>query len=336
MTGPIEGILPVNKPAGMTSHDVVARARRLLGQRRIGHTGTLDPMATGVLPLVIGRATRLADLLQEMPKTYEAEMIFGLSTDTEDISGNVVEDMPEVRLDKERLVSLLAGFTGRIRQVPPMYSAVKKDGRRLYELAREGRVVEREAREVTIHELTLLDFDASGDKPVARLRVRCSKGTYIRTLCVDIGRQAGYPAVMSALVRTESGGITLAQTLTLDRLEQLAEEGKIAGAVLPMDRAIAHLPAVQLSGEEALRAANGRAFAANRVRLGQAAGKPGERSGGSEAESTDGTNAMNGTRDTNGTSGLIRVYGPDVFIGLFRLAEDGSKWVPYKVFAAKR
>lgn len=305
MTTPLEGVLPINKPAGMTSHDVVARARRLLGQRRIGHTGTLDPMATGVLPLVIGRATRLADLLQEMPKTYEADMLFGLATDTEDTSGNVVASVAEVQLDEGRLVALLDGFTGRISQVPPMYSAVKKDGKRLYELAREGRVVERAPREVVIHDIALLDFDASGDKPVARLRVRCSKGTYIRTLCVDIGRQAGYPAAMSGLIRTESGGISLERTVTLDKLEQLAEEGRAAEAILPMDQAIAHLPAVYLSAEEALRAGNGRAIPINRVSVAD-------------------------------ESGLIRVYGPDTFVGLFRLADHGQQWVPYKVFAAKR
>lgn len=306
MTRPLEGVLPVNKPAGMTSHDVVARARRLLRERRIGHTGTLDPMATGVLPLVVGRATRLADLLQELPKTYEAEMIFGFATDTEDVTGTVTESVDEVHLEETRLASLLDGFKGRIVQVPPMYSAVKVGGKRLYELARQGQTVERAPREVTIHELVLTGFDASGERPVAGLRVRCSKGTYIRTLCSDIGKRAGYPAAMSKLVRTEAGGIPLDRTITLDRLERMAEEGTVAEALIPMDEACSHLPAVRLADELAVRAANGQ------------------------------TIRVQGLPPEAGPGAIVRVYGGGRFIGLFRLAEDGRRIAPYKVFAAER
>jgi len=300
-----DGVLPVNKPAGMTSHDVVARARRLLGERRIGHTGTLDPMATGVLPLVIGRATRLADVLQEMPKAYEAEMIFGISTDTEDITGRVTESAEDVRLDEARLQAALERFRGTIVQVPPMYSAVKVEGKRLYELAREGRTVERPPRHVTIYRLELAGFETSGERPVARLSVRCSKGTYIRTLCADIGKALGIPAVMGKLVRTEAAGISLAATVTLDDLERMVREGTPDAAIIPVDRAVAHLPAVHLADEQARRAANGRSVEAERV----------------PAEA--------------GPGALVRVYGPDRFIGLFRLAGN-RRMAPFKVFAAER
>lgn len=306
MRGQPEGVLPVNKPAGMTSHDVVARVRRLLGERRIGHTGTLDPLATGVLPLVVGRATRLADLLQDMPKAYEAEMTFGFSTDTEDISGNVTETADRFHLEEADLRRALEGFRGVIRQVPPMYSAVKVDGKRLYQLARQGRTVERPAREVTIHALELAGFDASGDRPVARLKVRCSKGTYIRTLCADIGRSVGVPAVMSRLVRTEAAGIPLSAAISLDELERMAGEGTAAGALIPPDKALSHLAGVHVPEHLARRALHGQTI--------QPDDMPAEA----------------------GPGALVRLYGAGRFIGLFRVARDGRRIAPFKVFAAER
>jgi tRNA pseudouridine55 synthase len=303
---PLEGVLPVNKPAGMTSHDVVAKARRLLRERRIGHTGTLDPMATGVLPLVIGRATRLSDLLQDMPKAYEAEMWFGLATDTEDVTGNVTETVDGFRITEADVRAVLDRFRGTIVQVPPMYSALKVDGKRLYELAREGKTVERAPREVTIYELELTGFDASGERPSASIRVRCSKGTYIRTLCADIGRAVGVPAVMSKLVRTEAAGIPIDRTVSLDELERMAKEGTIAEAIVPADKALVHLPVVQLPDEAARKAANGRTVTADALPAGA---RPGN---------------------------LVRAYGEGRFLGLFQLAKDGRHIAPYKVFAAER
>jgi tRNA pseudouridine55 synthase len=302
----LEGVLPVNKPAGMTSHDVVAKARRLLGERRIGHTGTLDPMATGVLPLVIGRATRLSDLLQDMPKAYEAEMRFGLATDTEDVTGNVTETVDDVRVTEADVRAVLDRFRGAIVQIPPMYSALKVDGKRLYALAREGKTVERPPREVTIYELELTGFDASGERPAASIRVRCSKGTYIRTLCADIGRAVGVPAVMSKLVRTEAAGLPIDRSVALDELERMAKEGTITEAIVPADKALVHLPVIQLPDEAARKAANGRTVPAEALPAGIAPGN------------------------------LVRAYGEGRFLGLFQLAKDGRHIAPYKVFAAER
>lgn len=203
----LEGILPVWKPAGFTSHDVVAKARGILGIKRIGHTGTLDPQVTGVLPLCIGRATRMVEYIQDLPKEYEAFLRIGLSTDTEDMTGTVLEEVSQVTLDEMKVREVLHSFVGEIEQVPPMFSAVKIDGKRLYELAREGKEVERKSRKVTIHKLEILHMDLHQKHPEIQFRVSCSKGTYIRTLCVDIGKALGYPAVMKSLIRTSTGSI---------------------------------------------------------------------------------------------------------------------------------
>jgi len=240
----MEGILAIWKPEGWTSHDVVAKTRGILKVKRIGHAGTLDPMVTGVLPLCVGRSTRVVEYLQERPKAYEATITLGIATDTEDTSGEVIERANASHITLEQVNQVLNTFKGEIMQVPPMFSAVKINGKRLYDLAREGKTVERQARPVTIHSISLLEENLQTAEPTFRFHVECSKGTYIRTLCVDIGKALGVPATMSSLVRTMSGGITKEQCLTLEQVKQLMDEDKLSEHLLPAEVAINHLPKV--------------------------------------------------------------------------------------------
>src|SRR5690606_6893481 len=219
-TKQLDGILAVWKPAGWTSHDVVAKLRRWTRMRRIGHAGTLDPQVTGVLPLCLGRATRVVEYMQELPKAYEAVMQFGIATDTEDLTGTVTETADASHVTEPMVREALRQLTGVIEQVPPMYSAVTVGGRKLYELAREGKVVERKPRRVTVHSLTLRFAELGGPQPRIGFAAVCSKGTYIRTLCVDIGRALGVPAAMESLTRTESAGIVQADCLTMEQIEE--------------------------------------------------------------------------------------------------------------------
>jgi len=213
----MDGILNLLKPPGMTSHDVVSVVRRVLGIKKVGHTGTLDPGVAGVLPICVGRATRLAEFIAGEDKAYRAEITFGVTTDTQDSFGTVLTEADAGHLGKGDIAYAVTKFQGPIMQVPPMVSAVKVDGKRLYELAREGVEVERQARPVTIHRLQLLDF-RPGPRPVAFVDVVCSKGTYIRTLAHDLGQVLGVGAHMSYLVRTRSGPFTLEQAATLEEL----------------------------------------------------------------------------------------------------------------------
>lgn len=239
--------MAVWKPEGWTSHDVVAKVRRVLKMKRIGHAGTLDPMVTGVLPLCLGRATRVVEYVQERPKSYEAVLQLGIATDTEDLTGTVIESRASISVTEAEVRQALTGFIGEIDQVPPMYSAVKIDGKRLYELAREGKTVERKSRKVTIHEINLLDFQLELDQPRVTFSVVCSKGTYIRTLCVDIGKALGVPAAMAHLTRTMSGGITKESCLTLEQIEELQQAGKLNSHLIPADEAITHLERASVS-----------------------------------------------------------------------------------------
>ncbi|WP_310829062.1 tRNA pseudouridine(55) synthase TruB [Paenibacillus pedocola] len=238
----LTGVLAVYKPAGYTSHDVVAKARRILGMKRIGHTGTLDPQVTGVLPLCLGRATRVVEYIQELPKEYVATLRLGLSSDTEDMTGTITETVDEVHVTEAEVLEVLNSFKGVISQVPPMYSAVKVDGKRLYELAREGKTVERKSREVEIYEIEMTDMVWNGNYPDITFRVLCSKGTYIRTLCVDIGRALGLPGVMVELTRTMSAGISASHCLTLEQIAEHKEAGTLEQHLIAADEAISHLP----------------------------------------------------------------------------------------------
>ncbi|WP_281887560.1 tRNA pseudouridine(55) synthase TruB [Paenibacillus sp. YYML68] len=263
----IEGVLPIWKPKGFTSHDVVAKVRRMLKIKRIGHTGTLDPQVTGVLPLCIGKATRIVEYIQDLPKEYEAVLKLGLATDTEDLTGTVVASMDNVRelLSPEQAMEAALRFVGEIEQVPPMYSAVKVDGKRLYELARQGAEVERKSRAVTIYKLEVLETDWSGEHPMIRFRALCSKGTYIRTLCVDIGKALGVPAVMAELVRTSTGNLTPDRCLTLEQVQELVDQGALESRLVSVEEALRHLPYVTLEPEQAAKAKLGQ-----KVRLNEA------------------------------------------------------------------
>lgn len=238
----LTGVLAVYKPAGFTSHDVVAKARRILGMKRIGHTGTLDPQVTGVLPLCLGRATRVVEYIQELPKEYVATLRLGLSSDTEDLTGTITESVDEVHVTEAEVLTVLHSFKGVISQVPPMYSAVKVEGKRLYELAREGKTVERKSREVEIYEIEMTGMVWSGQYPDITFRVLCSKGTYIRTLCVDIAKALGLPGVMVKLERTMSAGITASHCLTLEQIAAHKEAGTLEEHLIAADEAISHLP----------------------------------------------------------------------------------------------
>ena len=225
----LHGVVPVNKPAGLTSHDVVNRIRRLSRQKKVGHTGTLDPAVKGVLPICLGQATRIAEYIQSLPKRYWGTLTLGAATDTQDHTGRVTEEQPVSPLDPEQIDRVFRRFIGEIEQVPPMYSAVKVDGKRLYEWARQGREIKRSSRRVTVYSLERTGIEG-GEQPRIHFDVRCSKGTYVRTLCVDLGKELGYPAHMSRLVRTESGPFTLEEAFTLDRLERVAarESGEVS------------------------------------------------------------------------------------------------------------
>lgn len=219
----MDGVIVVNKPQNFTSFDVVAIMRRLCGQRKIGHTGTLDPMATGVLPLLLGNATKAQDILPDSDKEYIAEFKLGIKTDTLDIWGEVI-DTAKFGLWVDGFKALLPKYTGEILQIPPMYSAVKKNGVRLYDLARQGIEIEREQRKVNISSLELLSYDE--EKGTGRLKIACSKGTYIRTLIDDIGADLNCCAVMTSLVRTKACGFTLDDAVSLDSIRELSDEGK--------------------------------------------------------------------------------------------------------------
>lgn len=259
----MDGILCIDKPEEMTSFLCVAILRRLLGVKKIGHAGTLDPNATGVLPLLLGRATKTLDRLPVQDKSYTATLQFGVTSDTLDIWGEVTETGKPYPTLAE-IEAALPAFRGEILQVPPMTSALKKDGVRLYELARQGIEIEREARPITIYELDLLDYNEKEGQ--LTLHCACSKGTYIRTLCDDLGRMLGCGAVMTALRRTAAAGYTLADCITLDQAKAMAEEGTLAQRLLPMETALAAYPAITVSAPQANRFRNGGALALERLR----------------------------------------------------------------------
>lgn len=259
----MDGILCIDKPEEMTSFLCVAILRRLLGVKKIGHAGTLDPNATGVLPLLVGRATKTLDRLPVQDKSYTATLQFGATSDTLDIWGTVTPtNKPYPTLTD--IEAALPAFRGNIMQVPPMTSALKKDGVRLYELARQGIEIEREARPVTIYELDLLEYNEKEGQ--LTLHCACSKGTYIRTLCDDFGRVLGCGAVMTALRRTSAAGYNLADCITLDQAKEMAAAGTLADRLLPMETALAAYPAVTVSAPQAHRFRNGGALALERLR----------------------------------------------------------------------
>ena len=248
----MNGIVIVDKPQGWTSQDVTARLRRVFNTRRIGHGGTLDPMATGVLPVFVGRATRGVEFFEHAEKVYETLLRPGITTDTEDITGTVLSQQ-EVSLTEQQVEAVIPKFRGEILQVPPMYSAIKVNGQKLYELARKGREVPREARPVTIHELTFLGFENGA----IRLRVHCSKGTYIRTLCKDIGEALGCGGCMEALRRVSAGEYTTRDAVPL---QELLDAQNPAQYLRPVDTMFRNYPMVTLTANQEKRCRNGNSF----------------------------------------------------------------------------
>lgn len=279
----MDGIFCLDKPADMTSFQCCAALRRLLGEKKIGHGGTLDPMATGVLPILVGRATRALDLLPVHDKRYTATLRFGYTSDTLDVWGTVTptgRPLPSL----SAIEAALPAFRGGIRQIPPMMSALKKDGVRLYDLARQGVEIEREARPVTIYSLDILGYDPAAGE--LRLDCHCSRGTYIRSLCDDLGRRLdGAGAIMTALRRTMAAGYTLEDCLPLEEARRLAETGELAVRVLPTDSAFSSFPSLAVTAAQAVRFGNGGALDLERLK------QP--------------------------VTGPVRVYGPDgAFLGL--------------------
>lgn len=272
----MDGVLIIDKPAGLTSHDVVARVRRLSGERRVGHTGTLDPFATGVLVLLLGRTTRLAQFLRGAEKEYEALVRFGYATDTGDATGTPrpaglrtgevdEDDVRSMIWSAQEIESALDGLRGEIEQIPPMYSAKKIGGKKLYELARRGEEIERRAARVTIHELETLDQQGELLRPNEdgtcdlSVRVVCSAGTYIRVLAEDLAKRLGSLAHLASLRRTRAGDFKLDDAVTLDELKVKAEAGTLAAVLLANDAALSRLPFVHLTSEETRRARHGMA-----------------------------------------------------------------------------
>ena len=251
----MDGIVIVDKPQDWTSQDVVSKLRGVFQTRRIGHGGTLDPMATGVLPVFVGRATRGVEFFEHAEKTYEAVLRLGLHTDTEDITGTVLAEK-EVNITAEQFLSVLENFRGQIQQIPPMYSAIKVNGQKLCDLARKGREVERQPRTITIHKLECLEFTGK----TARLLVHCSKGTYIRTLCKDIGEALGCGGCMESLRRVTAGEYTIQNAVPLQTLIECSAPGEY---LLPVDSMFRQYPAVTLTEKQEKCCRNGVAFTTN-------------------------------------------------------------------------
>lgn len=255
------GIINVYKEAGFTSHDVVAKLRGICKQKKIGHTGTLDPDAVGVLPVCLGSGTKLCDLLTDKTKEYVARFRLGMTTDTQDISGKVLTT-GEACVSQDEVQKILSSFIGNQEQIPPMYSAIKVQGKKLYELAREGKEIERKPRPITIYEMELL----KAEHPEYEIRVKCSKGTYIRTLCHDIGQALSCGAVMTSLIRTKVGSFELAGAKTLSEIQQLADCGDLHNIIVPVEDMFCRLPAITVLPEAEKALQNGNQLKISQIR----------------------------------------------------------------------
>ena len=304
----MNGVLNVYKEQGFTSHDVVAKLRGILKTKKIGHTGTLDPDAVGVLPVCIGKATKLCDLITDWGKTYEAVMLLGTTTDTLDISGKIVAQS-EVNVSEVDVLKACNEFIGEYEQIPPMYSAKKIDGKKLYQLAREGKIVERKAVPVTLKDIQVLSVKDNK----ARFIVTCSAGTYIRTLCVDIGKKLGCEACMSSLTRVMAGGFSKEQALTLEKIKELADKNELESRLISIDTALGHFPKVIASNEFEKQLKNGNAIGSNAV-LG----------------------LQEASIDVCSHDICVRLYlnnnGLDEFIGVYHLDKSSRLLKPVKIF----
>ena len=292
----IHGVINIYKEPGFTSHDVVAKLRGILKQKKIGHTGTLDPAAEGVLPVCLGKGTKLCDMLTDKRKTYRAVLLLGVETDTQDTTGTVLREYETENLTPEAVRSAAMSFIGPYAQIPPMYSALKVNGKKLYELAREGKEIERKARQVEIYDLTVEEIDL----PRVIMTVSCSKGTYIRTLCYDIGRKLGCGGCMEKLIRTKAERFTIEESLTLAQVEQLVREGRLEEKIVPVDEMFQNCPSFCSETPELDKLLhNGNPFSAE---------------GGS-------------------AQGWFRVYDSSRnFIGIYEYRAEERKWKPKKIF----
>lgn len=257
----MDGVLNIRKEKGYTSFDVVAKLRGILHMKKIGHTGTLDPEAEGVLPVVLGKATKLVDLLTEKQKTYEALLHLGLETDTQDMTGTVLKESP-VEVTEEEVRNVIESFLGEQQQIPPMYSALKVDGKKLYELAREGKTIERKSRTVQFYDINIREIKL----PYVRFSVTCSKGTYIRTLCHDIGQKLGCGGCMEELLRTRSGNFTWEDSMTLAEVEEAVKNGNIEDRVISIGQVLKDYPEIFCTQEGDRLLENGNALAERFVR----------------------------------------------------------------------
>lgn len=301
----INGVLNVYKEKGFTSHDVVARLRGIVGQKKIGHTGTLDPDATGVLPVCLGKATKLCDMLTDKNKTYETVMLLGKTTDTQDVSGTVISEKTVGVMDSSDIEQCILSFVGDYMQIPPMYSALKVNGKKLYELAREGIEIERKARPVSILNIKIKEINI----PRISMEVTCSKGTYIRTLCHDIGEKLGCGACMEELTRTKVSRFDIKESLTLSQIEEKKMSGNLEDIIIPVDEMFSEYEAVFLKEAYVPYAYNGNTFLPKHIE--------------NRIELKDGK--------------LVRVYNNDnEFIAIYKFVEDNYLFRIEKMFFERK
>lgn len=306
-----DGIINVYKEPGYTSFDVVAKLRGILHQKKIGHTGTLDPQAEGVLVVCLGKATRLCDILPDHDKEYEAVMLLGTTTDTEDMTGTVLTQMP-VTVSEEAVRKTVGSFIGTYEQIPPMYSAIKVNGQKLYDLARRGQTVERKSRPVTLYTLEVLEIDL----PRVRMRIRCSRGTYIRSLCRDIGEKLGCGGCMEHLTRTRACGFRAENSLRLAEIEHCEKNGMLDAYITAVDAMYAELPKIYIdaAGDKLLH--NGNKFRREHI-----------------ASMTEGTQTETGTGDSEEETPRYLVYDSEKrFTGIYEYDFSSGEFRPYKMF----
>jgi tRNA pseudouridine55 synthase len=300
----MNGIINIYKEQGYTSHDVVAKLRGILRMKKIGHTGTLDPDAVGVLPVCTGRATKLCGMITDWGKTYEAVMLLGTRTDTQDISGNILSQT-DVNVTKIQIMDVIGSFTGEYDQIPPMYSALKHNGKKLYELARQGIEIERKPRRVNIKSILINDINLEDNDKTVTFTVECSKGTYIRTLCEDIGNRLGCGACMQSLKRTRVGSFSIDNSYTLSQIEQMVQAGKTDEILTPIDEMFSDSRKIIISQEYDKLLYNGNKLPYNSIQ---------------------GKNDVQHNEDEQ-----VRVYDKnDEFIGVYRF--EGNEFVPVKMF----
>ena len=309
----INGVINIYKERGFTSHDVVAKLRGILKQKKIGHTGTLDPDAEGVLPVCLGKGTRLCDMLTDHSKVYEAVLLLGQSTDTQDVSGTILQEA-SVEVSEEEVREAIMSFVGPYDQIPPMYSALKVNGQKRCDLARAGKEVERKARPVEIYEIQIEEIYL----PRVRMTVSCSKGTYIRTLCHDIGEKLKCHGCMESLLRTRVGQFQLKDSLTLAQVETYRDENRVSEIVLPVDQVFSDCPALKLTKEAAKLGYNGNPFSST------------------QALTEDGQTVDKSLEISLNSGKWFRVYDPEgVFIGVYAYDSKRNQFRPEKMFYEK-